>query len=145
MQLYLDYMFRFYINKSLQSKDILKKAVWAFALLVILMVPVFLNPEKISYPACFFKSITGYSCLSCGLSRSLYEISHLHLVESIKFHLMGPIIYFALLFLFLKFSFETVSGKDIRIKAAPIITKITLLTFLCLWLCFGIFRFLSEI
>ncbi len=138
-------MIRVYLKKPNSAKSIVTKALFASALLLILLVSLFWDPEKISLVTCFLKEATGYSCLTCGLSRSFYAASHLHLLESFGFHLMGPIIYFSLMILFLRFSFEAVARKEVRIKTDPRITKIILVSFSCLWLGFSVIRFLNEL
>lgn len=122
-----------------------RKVYRAVGLLGVLLIPVFLNPVELGWQVCYFKLITGYSCPSCGMSRSLYAVSHLRLQESFHFHLMGPIIYASLLLLFLKFSFEAVSGRDISVKQNPLILKIVIAAFVSLWFGFGIVRFINEL
>jgi hypothetical protein len=130
---------------TLAHKEIAKKVAIVCGLLVLLLTPVFLNPTEIGLPTCYFKAATGFSCPNCGMTRSVYAFSHLRVQESIQFHPLGPVIYAALLFLFLKFVFETVTLKIIRIKIDPFITKITLLTFFYLWSGFWIIRFIGEL
>lgn len=137
-------MIRVYFNKPLLSQNITNKTIWASALLAIFLVSIFFNPEKVSFLTCFFRRATGHTCLTCGLSRSFYAISHLRLQESFKLHLMGPIIYLAMIFLFLKFSFETVARKEIQIRVSPLLKRISLMIFLCLWISFWIIRFFNE-
>ena len=138
-------MIRTYLQKPIPTSIILKKALLASGLLLILLVPQILNPEKINLITCFLKKTTGFSCLTCGLSRSIYAASHLHMQESFGFYLMGPIIYLTLTFLFLKFSYEAVTKKEILIKVDPIIAKITLIIFAGLWIGFWIIRFFKEL
>ena len=128
---------------DLQSRDRMNKVFFAYILLMIFLISLFLNPEKVGFLTCFFRQTTGHRCPTCGLSHSFYAMSHLHLQESFKFHLMGPIIYSILLFLFLKFSFEIVTKKEIQIKINPIITKIGLIIFITLWMSFWMIRFFS--
>lgn len=137
-------MISVYFNKPISLKNIAHKASWASALLAIFLVSIFFNPEKVSFLTCIFRRTTGHSCLTCGLSRSLYAVSHLHLQESFQLHLMGPIIYLAIIFLLLKFSFETVTRKEIQIRVSPLLKRISLMIFLGLWVCFWIIRFFNE-
>ena len=138
-------MIKLKINKFTESSELKKRILWIAALLVILFVLFISNPEKISLTRCLFHKTTGYSCPSCGLSRSLYAASHFNLQESIHFHLMGPIIYFIILILLVKFSFEIIARKEIQLKVEPIIIKICLFVFLGLWFSFCLFRFLDEL
>jgi len=58
---------------------------------------------------------------------------------------MGAIIYFAVLFLFFKFSFEIIIRKEIQIKVQTIVVKITIVTFIGAWVVFWFVRFISEL
>ena len=138
-------MIRVNLQKPLLANSVLKKGFLASGLLLVLLISVLLNPERISLITCYLKEATGLSCLTCGLSRSLYAASHLHLQQSFGFHLMGPIIYFSLALLFLKFSYEAVARKEIRLKVNPQISRIALIMFASLWVGFWIIRFLGEL
>ena len=137
-------MIKIYSKTQFPANRILAKSLVASALLFILLASLFLNPEKFSLVACIFRENTGYSCPSCGLSRSFYAMSHLNLLESFGFHLMGPILYLGLVIQFLKYSFEVVTRREIRIKIKPFMTKISIALFLCLWMGFSVIRFFSE-
>jgi hypothetical protein len=133
------------INKITQSGEFKKKVLWWLALLVIIFVLFFANPEKIYLTKCLFFQTTGYSCPSCGLSRSLHAVSHLNFLESIHFHLMGPIIYFVVLVLLMKFTIEIITRLDIRFKVNPTEIKISIISFLGLWMFFFVVRFVFEL
>ena len=138
-------MIKLYSNKSLPSENILPKAIFLSILIIGFLLSIFWNPEKVNLLPCYFHKITGFSCPTCGLTRSFSAISHLHYKEAFQLHLMGPVIYFALVFLVLKFSFEIVTRKEIQIKIAPLLSKITLFVFLGLWLGFWLIRLLNEL
>jgi hypothetical protein len=125
--------------KSVPSKIINKTAI-TLSLFTILILSIFINPEKANFLTCYFQELTGHTCPTCGLSHSFYAVSHLHLIESFKFHLMGPIIFIIMLFLFLKSFLEIVAKKEIKIGLNPKITKITLIVFSFSWLSFWIIR-----
>lgn len=138
-------MIKLHLNKSLASENILPKAIFASILVLGLLLSIFWNPEKADIVTCYFHRITGFSCPTCGLTRSFQAVSHLHFQEAFQSHIMGPVIYFALVFLFLKFSFEIVARKEIQIKVNPLLLKITLFVFLSLWLGFWLVRFFHEL
>ena len=137
-------MIEIYSKTQFPANRILAKSLGASALFLILLASIFVNPEKFSLVTCIFRENTGYSCPSCGLSRSFYAMAHLNILESFELHLMGPILYLGLVILFLKYSFEVVTRREIRIKIKPIMTKISIALFLCLWMGFSVMRFLIE-
>ena len=138
-------MIKFKLNKITQSREFKNRVIWMTALLGILFVLFIINPAKVSLTKCFFHEATGFSCPSCGLSRSLFAASHLNLSEAIHFHIMGPIIYFVILVLLVKFSLEIVAGKKIQMKVKPIIKKISIFIFLGLWFIFCLLRLINEL
>ena len=116
-------------NKPVPQENILPKTIFLSILILGFLLSIFWNPEKVNLLPCYFHKITGFSCPTCGLTRSFHAVSHLHLQEAFQLHLMGPVIYFALVFLFLKFSFEIVTRKQIQIKVNPLLSKIALFVF----------------
>ncbi len=138
-------MIRLHLNRPILLENILPKAIFLSILILGFLLSVFWNPEKVNLLPCYFHKITGFSCPTCGLTRSFHAVSHLNFQEAFQLHLMGPVIYFALVFLFLKFLFEIVSGKEIQIKVNHLLSKITLFVFLSLWLGFWLIRLLNEL
>lgn len=138
-------MIRLHLIRPIPSENILPRAIFLSILILGFLLSIFWNPEKVNLLPCYFHKITGFSCPTCGLTRSFHAVSHLHFQEAFQLHLMGPVIYFALVFLFLKFLFEIVSGKEIQIKVNLVITRIILFVFLGLWLGFWLIRLLNEL
>jgi hypothetical protein len=127
------------------ANKILFKAVIVSLLLSVFLVSIFIIPEKTKFLTCQFKQFTGYSCPSCGLTRSFHAFSHMNFQESYRFHLMGPIIYVALLFVLMKFSVEIVIREEIKLKHNPRITKLIIISFFCILFCFWFMRFIQEL
>lgn len=138
-------MIRLVLHESLSSIKRTNKFFWASALLMILLLSIFVNPDKVTFLSCFFRETTGQPCPTCGLSHSFYAISHLRLWDSFRYHLMGPIIFLSLIFIFSKFALEIATGREIQLRANPWVTRIFLIGFVCLWLCFWIVRFINEL
>ena len=138
-------MIKLKLNKFIESNEYKKRLVWITALLLVLCVLFFSNPEKIYLTKCLFHKTTGYSCPSCGLSRSLYAASHFDFLQSFQFHLMGPIIYFSILIFLTKFSFEIIVRKAIQIEIKTIIVKIIVASFIGLWGAFSLVRVITEL
>ncbi len=120
------------------------RIIFAAGLLLMLSASIWINPEKTNIITCWFREITGHSCPSCGLSRSIYAVAHLHIKEAFRFHLMGPVLFGILLLLLLKFAVEIVTKKGVHFEIKPILVKFFLILFFGLWLVYWIVRFLSE-
>ena len=78
-----------------------------FGLLILFLVP----PANLPLPACAFHSITGHSCLTCGMTRSLHAILHGDLAASIRYHLFGPVVFLGMLLCLVSFAAEAISGR----------------------------------
>ena len=138
-------MIRLYLNESLSSIRRTNNIFWASALLMIFLLSIFINPDKVTFLSCLFRETTGQPCPTCGLSHSFYAISHLRLWDSVQYHLMGPIIFLSLIFIFSKFALEIITGKEIQIRVNPLVIRIFLIVFVCLWIGFWIIRLCNEL
>lgn len=128
-------------NNTTNSHKVRNQKLFFAALLAcVLLFSVFNNPHHSILPGCYFKSITGYDCPSCGLSRSFHAFSHLKVTDAFHFHLLGPVIFVLLLFIFLKLIVEVVTKKTIRIPMKPITGKIAFLSFMSFWIFYWITR-----
>jgi len=47
---------------------------------------------------CLLRNITGIACPGCGMTRSLIATGHLHFVDAIAFHPLGPPVLLLLMF-----------------------------------------------
>ena len=137
-------MEKIYAYNPMPVNKIIPKAVIVLTLLSVFLVSIFINPEETKLLSCQFKQLTGYSCPTCGLTRSFYAVSHLNFQGSFRFHLLGPVIYAALLFVLIKFSIEIVTGKEITLKIHCGTTKTSIILFFCAFFYFWIIRFIYE-
>jgi len=116
-----------------------------FLIIVALFVAsFFLNPLKYNLNTCGFKEMTGYSCPSCGLTRSFFSISHLHFGDAFSYHLIGPLLYLFLLSAAVKYGYEAVTGNVVRLSISARQDKIYVITFLGIWLIYWIVRIIGE-
>ena len=138
-------MIRVAIIMPLSSKRMINNGIWATGLLMVLLFPFFIDPERVTVISCLFRDSTGFSCPTCGLSHSFYAISRLHFLESFRYHWMGLILYTTSLCIFFKFTTEMLIRKEIRLNMKPIITKISLIGFSFIWIGFCIYRFIGEV
>jgi hypothetical protein len=73
---------------------------------------------------CLFRNITGVACPGCGMTRSLIATGHLHFVDAIAFHPLGPPVLLLLMFYcaahFMKMGFHKGQLKAIP-RSVPIV------------------------
>ncbi len=113
-------------------------------LFTIILLSIYFDPVNYSISECAIKQITGYSCPSCGLTRSFHAGANLNIAQAIAFHIMGPLLLLGIVILFLKFSIESVSGNTVQIKIKRSISKTALLLIGIIWLVFWIWRIILE-
>ncbi len=113
-------------------------------ILALLLVSYFINPNNNKLNECGFKELTGYSCPSCGLTRSLYSTSHFHFGDAFAFHLLGPVIYLLLILLAIKFGHEAITGKGVNFSLSSFWLKISVIGFFGIWFLYWITRVIGE-
>ena len=133
------------MGSPMTLNKILPKAVIIFFILSLLFVTAFIDPGKTSLLSCQFKQLTGHSCPTCGMTRSFHTFSHFSFRESFGFHLMGPVIYVAMLFVLIKYSIEIAVRKELKIKVNPGVTRFIVVLFFFTFFCFWIIRFINEL
>lgn len=111
-----------------------------FAFLILFMVP----PADLPLTTCAFHSITGHSCLTCGMTRSLHAISQGELAASIRYHLMGPAVFLGMLLCFALFTAEAISGRKPVIRADRKIRNRAIVVFAAVWLVYWGVRLAAE-
>lgn len=90
------------------------KGILAGGLFLGLAVIFFVPPQNIPF-ACLFHSITGHSCVTCGMTRSLHAMVHGDWLASFRFHLFGPAVFLGMLLVFLVFAADAIQGKHSKI------------------------------
>ncbi|MFZ5518002.1 MAG: DUF2752 domain-containing protein [Candidatus Zhuqueibacterota bacterium] len=100
----------------------------------------FIHPQHSFLPSCYFKSLTGLDCPSCGLSRSFYAVSHFHIHDAFRYHLMGPILFLIFALVLVKLSFEIALRKAIRVSIPRSAMTIALIVFFGTWLIYWLTR-----
>ena len=129
------------MNKARRRLSIL----WATLLLGFLVFPYLTNSGSTGYLECSFHQLTGLSCPTCGMSRSLYELSQFNILESFKMHLFGPVIYLLAVILFIKLSIEVIIGSTFKFEVNSIVIKRTFVAFGVIWVIYWLTRMASEI
>jgi len=109
-------------------------------LLTLLLVP----PEDLPFAACTFRSITGHSCLTCGLTRSLHAISHGELAASLRYHVFGPVVFIGMFLGFIAFATEALTGRRFAIQPSRKQKVQFFVPFAIIWLVFWSVRLVTE-
>jgi len=120
------------------------KALLAAVLFVVIGMVYMVPPESSPFPTCEFRALTGHSCLTCGMTRSLYAISRGELAESVRWHLMGPAIFIAMLISFVVLSLEAVSGKRLKFGIEGKGRRLAAVLFAVVWLTYWGVRLITE-
>ena len=131
-------------HKNLSGGDRLIKALMAAGLIVAVALVFSVPPEEIPFTTCEFYSLTGHSCLTCGMTRSLHAISHGEFSESVRYHLMGPALLLVMLLSLAVFSLEAVSGKRLEVYTGRWGRRRVILTFAIVWLTYWGARLVAE-
>lgn len=131
-------------SRELTKKQISFRAVSVLCLLTIFLLARFRAPEQILFPPCMFKTITGLSCFTCGMTHSFHALAQGQIIESFRYHLMGPFLFLVFAFLLLKWTVELIKRRLIRIEVDRTAAKITAILFFSIWVGFWVVRLIHE-
>jgi len=112
------------------------RALVAGGLVFGFLVLFFVRPADLPLPECAFHSFTGYSCMTCGMTRSLHAMVHGDLAGSAGYHLMGPVVFTGMLLCFMIFATEALSGRRSALRAAVKIRNRALMTVAIIWIVY---------
>jgi hypothetical protein len=132
-------------HKNLSRGYRLIKALVAAGLIFGSALLFFVAPEDIPLTTCEFYSLTGHSCLTCGMTRSLHAIANGDLIASFRYHLMGLAVFVVMLLSFIVLSFEAVSGKRLKIDSGARGRRQVVLLFAIVWLVYWGARLITEL
>ena len=116
----------------------------AAVFLGLILFPFIISPAPAGIITCKFHQITGHSCPTCGMTRSLIALTHLHLKEAFLYHLFGPLVYGVFLVSFIFLLTEIITGRKIGLGIKPLTIRIIIGIFFSLWLIFWIIRLVGE-
>jgi hypothetical protein len=94
-------------------------------------------------PGCLFHKITGVSCLTCGMTRSLEASSHGSIRAAFEFHLMGPLVFAGIIALCIVSAAEASTGR--RIVKSMEWHRHALRGFITVWIVYGVIRMIVEL
>ena len=105
---------------------------------------LFLQSVGALLPACLFHELTGVSCLTCGLTRSLEAASHGNISTALQFHLLGPFILAGIVTACIALFAEALTGKRVvRFRHGRGLQM--LLGFAAVWIVYGVTRAIVEL
>jgi hypothetical protein len=96
-------------------------------------------------PACLFRELTGVSCLTCGLTRSLVAASHGNIFLALRFHLLGPLILAVMLLVCATCAAEALTGRRIARFLNRVRRRQVVLGTAALWIIYGVARAIVEL
>ena len=112
---------------------------------VLGLVAAFLvAPEQTPFSSCVFREVTGYSCFTCGLTRSLHAVAHGDLIASLRFHLLGPALFACVVVASVLWILQSLTGESVRPKTRPRIGAYSVTLFAAVWIVYGSGRMIVE-
>jgi hypothetical protein len=103
-----------------------------------------LTPERFPLIPCPFNQLTGHSCLTCGLTRSLHALLHGDLSASIQYHLMGPVLLGGILVACVLWVVEASTGRRLRVERPGGIQRPAIFLFAAAWIAYSAVRLTAE-
>ena len=121
------------------------KAILAGGAALGLVIAFMLYPETLPSLRCPFHELTGHSCFTCGLTRSVSAMLHGNVQASLHYHLMGPIVSGGMMLAGILWVAEASTGRRFIVGARATRRRNTIVGFALLWIVFGGVRLLTEL
>ncbi len=122
-----------------------RRAVLATALAVATALLSILPPDGLPLPPCAFHELTGHSCLTCGLTRSLLAGARGNLSASLENHLMGPLLLLGMIAAIALLAAEALTGKPASAGAGGKRLRTALIVLASVWITYGGIRLVLEL
>ncbi len=129
---------------ALRREERLVRAVLAAMTASGLAMLFLLGPGEIPIWSCLFHDLTGYSCFTCGLTRSLHAAAGGHLLASFQLHLLGPILFAGMLLGAVTWTVEAAAGRAIGPEGLGRAGRAVFLSIAAIWVIYGLLRMALE-
>lgn len=123
----------------------LLRGLLALSLAGVAAVAFLMPAEGLPLTVCWFRELTGASCLTCGMTRSLHAASHGQLLAALQYHAAGPLLLLGTVAVSVLLGAEGVLGRRLRPIASVRALKNASLSLLALWIVYGIVRAILEL
>jgi hypothetical protein len=122
----------------------LRKVTVALVLAGGLVLLLAMASAGVSWFACPFHELTGRSCLTCGMTRSLAAVGRGDFASAFQYHLFGPILAAGIALWSLGMLGEGLAGRKILQPIVRSGVRGGMILFGLLWLLYGLARMAVE-
>lgn len=129
------------LSPAHRTRRSLLAALLASAVALLSLLP----PDGLPLPSCLFHELTGHSCFTCGLTRSLMAAARGNLSASLEYHLMGPVLLLGLLAAVVFLTAEALTGKQWPAASSGKPLRAAVLLLAIVWILYGGLRLVLEI
>jgi hypothetical protein len=102
------------------------------------------DPNDLSPVSCRFHQLTGHSCPTCGMTRSLHAATHFDFVGAFRFHMIGPPLFVVLVVFIIKYIAELFAGLIFKLGLPDRFARHALITAGVVWVVFWLIRLGGE-
>jgi hypothetical protein len=128
------------VRNELTRRRRMIMALAACGLLSVMIVLFVVPPAELPLASCAFHSLTGYGCMTCGMTRSFHALMHGELATAIRYHLMGPVVFLLVLLSLVKLTAEAVSGRQAAILSGMKVRLSGVLLLAAVWFVYWVVR-----
>jgi hypothetical protein len=121
------------------------RALLALGVFLCLVAVAELPPEGVPLLSCPMKDLTGHTCLTCGMTRSLQACLRGDVMRSFQDHLMGPVLFSGMVIAIFLWSLEGTTGKRLWCASATAILRKITPIFVIIWIGYCLIRWSAEI
>ena len=133
------------LRNGLAHRDRVRRFCAALVLGALLALLLVMSSGGPSWLSCPFHEYTGYSCLTCGMTRSLDAMGRGDLIGALQHHAFGPMLLAGMTLCCAGLLSEALSGRKILLPIARAGGRAGVVVLGLLWLLYGIARLAVEL